>query len=218
MSARRRENASARRERAAAILSRLRRAYPDAACALVHRSPLELLVATVLSAQCTDARVNLVTPALFARCPDAAAYAAIPLAELEALVRSTGFFRAKARSLVGLGRALVERHGGEVPATMDELVALPGVGRKTANVVLGNAFGLNEGIVVDTHVGRISRRLRFTASDDPVRVERDLVTLFPRPEWTALALLWIAHGRRVCLARRPRCAECVLRDLCPSAA
>jgi endonuclease-3 len=204
-------------ERAAEILRRLEAEYPDARCALEHQAPLELLVATILSAQCTDARVNQVTPALFSRCPTAADYAAIPAAELERLIQSTGFFRNKAKSLIGLGRALVERHGGEVPDTMEELVALPGVGRKTANVVLGNAFGKNEGIVVDTHVARLSRRLGLTRQEDPVRIERDLMPLFPRPAWALLAHLLIFHGRRVCKAPRPRCADCRLADLCPSA-
>ena len=211
------ESAAARRARAAEILARLAGAYPAARCALDHRDPLELLVATILSAQCTDARVNQVTPALFRRCPTAADYAAIPAGELEALVRPTGFFRNKARSLKALGAALVERHDGDVPSTMEELVALPGVGRKTANVVLGNAFGKNEGIVVDTHVGRLARRLALTRETDPVRVERDLEPLFPRAEWARLAHLLIAHGRRVCRAPRPRCAECSLAELCPSA-
>jgi endonuclease-3 len=212
-----RESAAARRARAAEILRRLKELHPDAACALIHRDPLQLIVATVLSAQCTDARVNLVTPALFARCPTAAHYAAIPQGELEELVRSTGFFRNKAKSLRGLGKALVERHGGRVPDDMEELVRLPGVGRKTANVVLGNAFGKNEGIVVDTHVGRLAKRLGFTRADDPVRVERDLVPLFPRADWALLAHLLIAHGRTVCAARKPRCADCALAALCPSA-
>jgi endonuclease-3 len=215
---RRREPVAARRARAEEILHRLESEYPEAACALVHRDPLELLVATILSAQCTDARVNLVTPALFARCPTAADYAAIPQRELEELVRSTGFFRNKARSLRGLGAALVERHGGRVPDTMDELVALPGVGRKTANVVLGNAFGKNEGIVVDTHVARLSRRLGLVATDEPVAIERDLVKLFPRGSWTLLPHLLIFHGRAVCKAPWPRCESCVLAPLCPSAA
>ncbi|MCM2268479.1 MAG: endonuclease III [Thermoanaerobaculia bacterium] len=199
------------------MLARLEGAYPQARCALDHRSPLELLVATILSAQCTDARVNLVTPDLFRRCPSPADYAAIPLPELEALIRSTGFFRNKAKSLQALGAALVERHGGQVPETMDELVRLPGVGRKTANVVLGNAFGRNEGVVVDTHVGRLAGRLGLTRESDPVKVERDLMPLFPRSEWARLAHLLIAHGRQVCKAPRPRCGECVLAELCPSA-
>jgi endonuclease-3 len=211
-----RQPPAGRLERAAAVVARLKSAYPEAACALRHRSPLELLAATILSAQCTDARVNLVTPALFARCPTAADYAAIPLPELEEIIRSTGFFRNKAKSLRGLGEALIARHGGEVPATMPELVALPGVGRKTANVVLGNAFGKDEGVVVDTHVGRLSRRLGWTRHDDPVKVERDLMALIPRDDWTPLSHLLIEHGRRICLARKPRCASCSLSDLCPS--
>jgi endonuclease-3 len=212
-----RESAATRSERAHDILVRLEAEYPEARCALDHRSPLELLVSTVLSAQCTDARVNQVTPGLFRRCPTAGDYAAIPAAELEELIRSTGFFRNKAKSLRGLGAALVERHDGRVPENMEELVELPGVGRKTANVVLGNAFGKNEGVVVDTHVGRLSRRLRLSRASDPVRVERDLMPLFPRPKWALLAHLLIHHGRAVCKAPRPRCASCSLADLCPSA-
>ena len=212
-----RESAEARRARTLELLQRLERAYPEARCALEHRSPLELLVATILSAQCTDARVNLVTPELFRRYPTAADYARAPRAELEEAIRSTGFFRNKARSLQGLGAALVERHGGVVPDTMAELVALPGVGRKTANVVLGNAFGKNEGVVVDTHVARLSKRLGLTRETDPVRIERDLADVVPRERWTLWAHLLIFHGRRVCKAPRPRCAECVLADLCPSA-
>jgi endonuclease-3 len=214
---RKRESAAAGRARTGEILARLTAEYPAARCALEHRSPLELLVATILSAQCTDARVNQVTPALFRRCPDARAYAEAGLPELEALVQSTGFFRNKAKALQGLGRALVERHGGEVPATMAELTALPGVGRKTANVVLGNAFGLEEGVVVDTHVARLSARLGLTRESDPVRIESDLVALVPRPAWTLWSHLLIHHGRAVCKAPRPRCAACVLADLCPSA-
>ena len=174
-------------------------------------------MATILSAQCTDSRVNLVTPALFLRCPTAGDYAAIPTAELEALIQSTGFFRNKARALRALGAALVERHDGRVPDDMATLVALPGVGRKTANVVLGNAFGKNEGIVVDTHVARLAGRLGFSRESDPVKIERDLEPLFPRESWTLLAHLLIFHGRRVCKAPRPRCAECVVAGLCPSA-
>jgi endonuclease-3 len=199
------------------LIARLEAAYPDARCALDHRDPLELLVATILSAQCTDARVNQVTPALFRRYSAAADYARAPLAELEEAIRSTGFFRNKARSLQGLGAALVERHGGRVPETMAELVRLPGVGRKTANVVLGNAFGRDEGIVVDTHVGRVSRRLALTRADVPEKVERDLMSLVPRQKWTLWAHLLIAHGRAVCKAPHPRCDECPVADLCPSA-
>lgn len=196
------------------ILSALRRAYPDAGCALRHRNAYELLVATILSAQCTDARVNGVTPALFAKYPTAAALARARPAELRRIIRSTGFYRNKARSLIGAARTIVEEFGGEVPRTMDELVRLPGVARKTANVVLGTWFGLNEGVVVDTHVLRLSRRLALSDRRDP---EPDLMRLVPRREWSAFGHRMIAHGRRVCLARRPRCAECPLRELCPSA-
>lgn len=214
---RKRESAAARRERTGEILARLEAAYPAARCALDHGSPLELLVATILSAQCTDARVNQVTPALFRRYPDARAYAEAALPELEAMIQSTGFFRNKAKALQGLGRALVERHAGRVPASMEELTALPGVGRKTANVVLGNAFGLEEGVVVDTHVSRLSGRLGLTRETDPVKIERDLVALVPRPAWTLWSHLLIFHGRQVCKAPRPRCGDCVLADLCPAA-
>jgi endonuclease-3 len=213
----RRESRTARAARAREILARLERDYPEARCALDHAGPLELLVATILSAQCTDARVNQVTPALFRRCPTAADYAAIPRAELERLIRPTGFFRNKARSLQGLGAALVERHDGRVPDTLEDLVRLPGVGRKTANVVLGNAFGKNEGVVVDTHVGRLARRLGLTRENDPVKVERDLMPLFPREKWALLAHLLIFHGRQVCKAPQPRCGACELAELCPSA-
>lgn len=208
----------ARRQRAATVLRRLKRRYPDATCALDHRNAWELLVATILSAQCTDARVNMVTPALFARYPDAAALAQADPADLEALIRSTGFFRAKARSLLGVARALVADHGGRVPDTMAALRVLPGVGRKTANVVLGNAFGINEGITVDTHVTRLSRLLGFTRHTDPEKIERDLMPLFPRKDWALLSHLLIRHGRTTCIARRPQCGACVLNDICPSAA
>ena len=203
--------------RAAEYLTRLKSAYPEARCSLHHRDAFELLVATILSAQCTDARVNMVTPALFARFPDARAMADADTEELEALIKSTGFFRSKAKSLRGMARALVERHDGQVPSTMDELTKLPGVGRKTANVILGNAFGRNEGIVVDTHVTRLSQRLGLTRETDPVRIEQALLPLFPRDHWTVLAHLLIDHGRAICEARAPRCGECFLADLCPSA-
>ena len=199
------------------ILARLTRAYPDSRCSLQYRSPLELLVATILSAQCTDGRVNMVTPALFARYPDARSLAEANQEELEEIIRSTGFYRNKAKSLIGMAKALVERHGGEVPSRMDELTRLPGVGRKTANVILGNAFGENEGIVVDTHVARLSQRLELTADTDPVKIESALMRLFPRERWTLLAHLLIDHGRAVCTARAPRCDACPLADLCPSA-
>jgi endonuclease-3 len=205
-----------RKERAKALSTELPRIYPTAHCELDFSNPLELLVATILSAQCTDVRVNMVTPALFKRCPTAADYAAIPQEELEELVRSTGFYRNKAKSIRGMGAALVDRHGGVVPRTIEELSALPGAGRKTANVVLGNAFQINEGVVVDTHVGRLSLRLGLTTQSDPVKVERDLMGLFPRESWTDLSHWLIWHGRRRCKARNPDCEACELRSLCPS--
>jgi endonuclease-3 len=200
----------------AEVFRRLKRAYPDAHCALDHRNAYQLLAATILSAQCTDVRVNLVTPALFERYPTPAALAAARQADVEAIIRSTGFFRNKAKNLVAMAQAIVADHGGRVPRTMEALHALPGVGRKTANVVLGNAFDINEGVVVDTHVGRIARLLGLTRHTDPVKVEQDLMAAFPRKEWTLLSHLLIAHGRAVCIARRPRCGECPLRDICPS--
>jgi endonuclease-3 len=205
-----------RPERAGIVFGRLRRLYPDAKCALDHQDAYQLLCATILSAQCTDARVNLVTPALFARYPTPEALARAPQPEVEAIIRPTGFFRNKAKSLIGMAQALVAEHRGQVPRTMEELRLLPGVGRKTANVILGNAYGINEGITVDTHVARVSRRLGLTRSDDPVRIERDLMPLFPRQNWALLSHLLIFHGRQVCLARRPHCGECVLADVCPS--
>jgi endonuclease-3 len=212
-----RETAQERLRRTRLLLRLLRQAYPGSRCALGHETPLELLVATILSAQCTDKRVNEVTPGLFRRYPSARHYAEAALGELEREVQSTGFFRNKARSLKGLGLALVEEHGGEVPRTMAELVRLPGVGRKTANVVLGNAFGRNDGIVVDTHVGRLSKRLGLTREDDPVKVERDLMALVPKKSWTLWSHLLIDHGRAVCAARKPACDRCVLAPHCPSA-
>lgn len=209
--------AAALRAHAAVLLERLLARYPDAHCALDFTNAFELLCATILSAQCTDKRVNMVTPALFARYPDAAAMATARQEDVEALIRSTGFFRSKAKSLIGMARALVERHGGQVPAEMASLVALPGVGRKTANVVLGNAFGMNEGIVVDTHVTRLGNRLGLTRETDPVKIEKALMPLFPRDRWTMVSHLLIEHGRQVCLARSPRCGECILADICPSA-
>jgi endonuclease-3 len=204
-----------RKERAAAISGELPLIYPDAHCELDFSNPLELLVATILSAQCTDVRVNMVTKALFRRCRTADDYADIPQEELEEIVRSTGFYRNKAKSIRGMGAALAERHGGEVPRSIGELSALPGAGRKTANVVLGNAFGINEGVVVDTHVGRLSLRLGLTGNSDPVKVEQDLMKLFPREQWTLLSHWLIWHGRRRCKARNPDCASCELRALCP---
>src|SRR5579885_1839407 len=203
-----------RREQAGRVVRELARLYPDAHCALHHANPLQLLVATILSAQCTDARVNLVTPALFARFPDAASFAEVEQGELERHIRSTGFFRNKARNIIACCKQLVERHGGEVPATMEELTALPGIGRKTANVILGTAFGM-PGIPVDTHVARLSRRLGLTKHTDPVKIERDLMELVPAKEWTMLGHRLIFHGRQVCFARKPNCAGCTLAGFCP---
>ena len=206
-----------RNERATTLSEHLPRIYPDAHCELDFSNPLELLVATILSAQCTDVRVNMVTKDLFRRCKTAADYADIPQEELEEIIRSTGFYRNKAKSLRGMGAALLERHSGKVPSTMKELSASPGAGRKTANVVLGNAFGIDEGVVVDTHVGRLSLRLGLTTNSDPVKVEQDLMKLFPRDQWTLLSHWLIWHGRRRCKARNPDCDGCELRALCPSA-
>jgi len=200
---------------AARIVRALGRLYPEADCALVHGSPFELLVATVLSAQCTDACVNRVTPALFARCPDARALAAIEPAELEALIHPTGFFRTKAANLIALAGTLVAEHGGTVPADLDALTRLPGVGRKTANVVLGTAFGIPSGVVVDTHVKRLAYRLGLTTATDPLVIERDLMAALPAGEWIALSQRLIRHGRTTCRARGPLCDACGLKDLCP---
>ncbi len=197
------------------MAGRLSELYPDSRCSLDFRSPLELLLATILSAQCTDRRVNLVTPELFRRWPTAARLAEARQEEVEEVIRSTGFFRAKAKNLLGCCRGLVERHGGEVPTTLADLVTLPGVGRKTANVVLGVGFGRAEGIVVDTHVGRICRRLDLTRRTDAFGAERDLVAVVPRAQWIVFSHQLIDHGRAVCLARRPRCSGCGLADLCP---
>jgi endonuclease-3 len=190
--------------------------HEGARCALLHENPLQLLVATILSAQCTDARVNLVTPDLFARYRTAADFADADPEELEERIRSTGFFRSKARSIREASRDIVEKHGGEVPSTLEELVELRGVGRKTANVVLGNAFG-TPGITVDTHVRRIARRLGLTDQQDPVKIEQDLMRILPRREWTAFSHMTILLGRGACPARKPRCGECALADICPTA-
>jgi endonuclease III len=201
--------------RAIAIAAALAEAYPDAGCSLNYQDPFELLVATVLSAQCTDERVNRVTPALFDRCPTPQALAAIPQEELERLIRSTGFFRNKAKNLIGAAKVIVEQHGGVLPGTMGELLRLPGVARKTANVVLGNAFGVSEGFVVDTHVARLARRMGLSEQEDPSKIEADLMATFPRETWTALGHRLIHHGRAVCSARKPSCRECPVAELCP---
>ena len=198
------------------ILGILKRTYPDAHCALHFSTPLELLIATILSAQCTDERVNQVTPALFARCPNAAALASMSQAELEKMIHSTGFYRAKARSLRSCAASLVADHQGKVPKTMEALHKLAGVGRKTANVVLGNAFGLAEGVVVDTHVGRLSRRMGLTRQHDPVKVESALVRLIPKKDWTLASHLLISHGRKRCNARKPDCTNCEVKTFCPT--
>jgi endonuclease-3 len=211
-----RETSAQLKARARKILARLEQAYPEATCALHHSSALELLVATILSAQSTDARVNMVTPVLFAKYGTAAAYATVDPAALEQEIHSTGFFRNKTKSIIGMAQALVERHHGEVPDTMDALVQLPGVGRKTANVVLGTWFGKNEGIVVDTHVQRLSTLLGLTKEMSPEKIERDLMALVPRRRWTWFSHTLILHGRRVCIARRPKCEECVVSRWCPS--
>lgn len=211
-----RESLKARTARADQIYEALQAEYPDAHCALDHKNAFELAVATILSAQCTDERVNKVTPALFKRFPDAESLAGARLEEVEDLVRSTGFFRNKAKSLVGMAEAVSTEYDGDMPKTMDQLTPLPGIGRKTANVILGNAYGIDEGVVVDTHVKRLTRLLKLTREENPVKIERDLMRLFASERWTMLAHLLIWHGRQVCVARRPRCEDCVVAELCPS--
>jgi endonuclease-3 len=205
-----------KRKRAAKIRLRLRKAYPEAKCALNFSNPFEIVVATVLSAQCTDAKVNEVTATLFRKYRTPQDYLAAKPGELEADIRQTGFFNQKAKSIRGLSRVLIEEFGGEVPRTMEALLKLPGVARKTGNVVLGNAYGITEGIAVDTHVGRLAWRLGFTDFGDPVKVEQDLMKLFPRKAWLDLTYLIIDHGRSICVARKPRCEDCVVNDLCPA--
>jgi endonuclease-3 len=205
------------RRHAAVVLERLNATYPDAKCSLDFSNPFQLLIATILSAQSTDARVNMVTPELFARFPTPEHFAIAPIEEIEAMIRSTGFYHNKAKSIQGASRMIVEEFGGNVPSTMPELLRLPGVARKTANVVLGNAFGIVEGVVVDTHVGRISRRLGFTANEDPVKVEADLMALLPQASWLDFVHQVIWHGRAVCVAKKPLCMTCGLAPECPSA-
>jgi endonuclease III len=213
-----RESAAAKAARTAQIIAGLHRTYPDAHCELNFSNPLELLIATILSAQCTDKRVNLVTSQLFQKYRTAADYANAPLAELEQAIKTTGFFRNKAKNIQACCRALMEKHGGEVPRTMEELHSLAGVGRKTANVVLGNAFGINVGVVVDTHVTRLCQRLGLTKHADAVKIERDLMKLVPQADWTMFSHWLIWHGRRRCGARKPDCAHCEIAALCPSCA
>ena len=205
------------RQRALEILLRLKRHYPNSKCTLHYQTPLQLLVATILSAQCTDERVNQVTPELFRRFPDAQALATAPREEIEALIRPTGFYRNKAKHIQEACRKILTDFGGQVPRTMPELLTLPGVARKTANVVLAHAFGINAGVTVDTHVKRLSRRLGLTEHEDPVRIERDLMQLLPQVDWENWSLRLIEHGRAVCTARQPLCQQCFLADLCPSA-
>ena len=211
-----RESKRAKRERTSQIIAGLTQTYPDAHCELNFRNPLELLIATILSAQCTDKQVNIVTETLFQKYPTAIDFATAPLAELEQSIRRIGLFRNKAKNIKACCEALVEHHQGEVPRTMTELIALAGVGRKTANVVLGNAFGINEGVVVDTHVGRLAQRFRLTTAKTPEKIEKDLQELVPREDWAQLSHWLIWHGRRRCYARRPDCDHCELAPLCPS--
>lgn len=208
---------SAKKQRALEILIRLKRLYPDAPCTLDYETPVQLMVATILSAQCTDARVNLVTPELFRRFPDAAALAGADVAELENLVRSTGFYRNKAKNIQAACQLIMTEFGGQVPRMMEDLLRLPGVARKTANVVSAHAYGVNLGVTVDTHVKRLTYRLGLTKNTDPVKIERDLMKLIPQPDWENWSIRIIYHGRAVCMARNPQCDRCELADLCPSA-
>jgi endonuclease III len=206
-----------KKQRALEILILLKRLYPDATCSLTYQTPVQLLVATILSAQCTDERVNLVTPVLFARFPDAISLANCDREELESIIRSTGFYRNKAKNIQGACQKIVSEFGGEVPKQMEKLLTLPGVARKTANVVLAHAFGINQGVTVDTHVTRLSARLGLTEETNPVKIERDLMRLLPQPDWENFSIRIIYHGRAVCKARKPNCAECQLSHICPSA-
>jgi endonuclease-3 len=207
----------AKKQRVLEVLTRLKRLYPDATCSLDYETPVQLLVATILSAQCTDERVNKVTPALFARFPTAEALATAAPEELETLVKSTGFYRNKAKNIRAACQKIMAEFDGQVPQRMEELISLPGVARKTANVVMAHAFGINAGVTVDTHVKRLSNRLGFTHHDNPVKIERDLMKLLPQPDWENWSIRLIYHGRAVCMARNPACDRCELADLCPSA-
>ncbi len=212
-----RQPSSDPRLQARQVVRELKRLYPEPTCALVHQNPFQLLVATILSAQCTDARVNMVTPELFRRFPDARSVAAADQEELEELIRSTGFFRAKAHNLKAMAERLAEQHDGEIPRSLETLTSLAGVGRKTANVVLGTAYGIASGVVVDTHVKRLAYRLGLTTRKQPAQIERDLMAVVPRSEWVDLSHRLIQHGRRTCLARKPRCSQCALEAICPKA-
>lgn len=212
-----RESAAARQARAVRLYTLLQETYPDAHCALNHQNAFELLIATILSAQCTDVRVNIVTPALFAKYPTPEKLSRASQEDIEALIRTTGFYRNKAKSILATANRICQHYAGNVPSQMDDLLSLAGVARKTANVVLGNAFGKNIGVVVDTHVGRLARRMAFTRHDDPVKVEKDLIALFPQDNWTMLSHLLIAHGRALCQARKPKCSQCPLLADCPQA-
>jgi len=209
------ETVARRKARARKILAALKEAYPQARCSLDHKNPLQLLVATILSAQCTDARVNLVTPALFARYRTAQEFADADIAELEALVRSTGFYRNKAKNIKAACKIMVEKHDGRAPKTMEEMLELPGVARKTANIVLGNAYGVIEGVPVDTHAIRISHLLGWTKNSQQEKIEKDLMALLPREDWLRVSDLFVHHGRAICIARRPACSRCPVRGLCP---
>lgn len=209
---------AAKKQRALEILVRLKTLYPDAPCTLNYETPVQLLVATILSAQCTDERVNLVTPELFRRFPDAAALAKAEIEQLEGLIRSTGFYRNKAKNIQAAAALIIQDFNGQVPASMEQLLKLPGVARKTANVVLAHGYNINAGVTVDTHVKRLSDRLGLTEYTDPIRIERDLMRLLPQPDWENWSIRLVYHGRAVCKARSPQCDECILADLCPSAA
>lgn len=208
---------AAKQQRALEILIRLKRLYPEAPCTLNYQTPVQLLVATILSAQCTDERVNQVTPALFSRFPDAASFARADVEEVEILIRSTGFFRNKAKNIIGACRMIMAEFGGEVPKRMEELLKLPGVARKTANVVLAHAYDIHQGVTVDTHVKRLTKILGLTEHTDPIRIERDLMRLLPLPEWENWSIRLVYHGRAICKARKPECYACILADLCPFA-
>ena len=212
-----RESKGKKKERMQSILSALQTEYPNAECALQYSTPFQLLIATILSAQCTDARVNMVTPILFAAYPDSQSMAAAELEDIETIIHSTGFFKAKAKNIIACSKRIMEIYHGELPLDINELITLPGVGRKTANVLLGNAFGINAGITVDTHVTRIMNALKFVATKDAVTIEQELIPLIPQEEWTVFTHRIIEHGRAVCIARRPKCTDCVLSQYCPSA-